>query len=172
MRRIIIALLLCCSIMGETFGKGFHKFVVQKAHPQGMLFFVYPQKAIAFNTSTIKRVSFDFTYLSANSYVTFLSTLKSDSAIKVDSVAIGTEERLQVLSQPTELYRDIKGSKRVLRLQATLDKSVWQQTFTTSSTPIVVYYLSNGAKETFKLPYGNQTREHYTMLFELINTAK
>ena len=134
MRRFIIALLLCCSVISGTFGKSFHKFAIQKAHPQGMLFFVFPQKATAVHATTIKSVKFDFTFLSANSYVTFLSTLKSNSAIKVDSVAIGTENKLQTLSQPTELFRDIKGNKRVLRLQATLNKTACLWWFTTYLT--------------------------------------
>lgn len=172
MRRFIIALLLCCSVISGAFGKSFHKFAIQKTHPQGMLFFVFPQKATAVHATTIKSVKFDFTFLSANSYVTFLSTLKSNSAIKVDSVAIGIENKLQTLSQPTELFRDIKGNKRVLRLQATLNKTAWQQAFTTNNMPLVVYYLSDGTKQTFHFPYGNGTKKHYTMLFELINATK
>ncbi len=172
MRRFTIVLLLCCSIISGAFGKSFHKFAIQKTHPQGMLFFVFPQKATAVQATKVKSVSFDFTFLSANSYVTFLSTLTSNSAIKVDSVAIGTDNKLQKLNEPTELFRDIKGNKRVLRLQATLNKTAWQQAFATNNMPLVVYYLSDGTKETFRLPYGNETKKHYTMLFELINATK
>lgn len=145
---------------------------MQKLHPQGTLFFVFPPKAIAFNATTVKGVLFDFTLLSANSYVTFLSTLKSDSAIKVDSIAIGTEGKQVMLSKPIELFRDVKGSKRILRLESTFDKTLWQEVFSNQNTPLLIYYLSNGAKAIFQCLYDKQVRENYAMLFELINASK
>lgn len=145
---------------------------MQKLHPQGTLFFVFSQKAIAFNATTVKGVLFDFTLLSANSYVTFLSTLKSDSAIKVDSIAIGTEGKQVMLSKPIELFRDVKGSKRILRLESTFDKILWQEVFSNQNTPLVTYYLSNGTKAIFQCLYDKQVRENYAMLFELINASK
>lgn len=172
MRKFIVVLFLYLSVFFCVSGKGFNKFALQKLHPQGTLFFVFPQKAIAFNATTVKGVLFDFTLLSANSYVTFLSTIKSDSAIKVDSIAIGTEGKQVMISKPVELFRDVKGNKRILRLETTFDKILWQEVFSNQSTPLVTYYLSNGTKAIFRVPYGKQVRKNYAMLFELINASK
>ena len=104
--------------------------------------------------------------------MTFLSTLKSDGAIKVDSIAIGTKGKQVKLSKPIELFRDVKGSKRILRLESTFDKTLWQEVFSNQNTPLLIYYLSNGAKEIFQCLYDKQVRENYAILFELINASK
>lgn len=130
MRRLFLVIVLFMALpLGAQNLKGFY---VQKIHPDGLLYFVYPQK-MAELKGDMKlcrgALSYDYTYLDARDSVTLLMTVETNAVFSADSLFVDLPEGVRYACAVEMIYREPWKKAWRCRVRCVLTYDLWERMY-------------------------------------------
>lgn len=141
--------------VGQELG-GFYK---QSIHPEGLLYFIFPQQMPASkNRKSIgkKALSYDYTYLDSRDSVTLLMTMNTTEPFIPDSLIISENGKNPIIKRNlTILYVEAKGKHWVARTKAQMAFEEWIYLYSCKTPP---QYIFTSKEKALSLIYSNNER--------------
>lgn len=130
MRRLFFVIVLFMALpLGAQNLKGFY---VQKIHPDGLLYFVFPQKMAELKRSMKlcrSPLSYDYTYLDARDSVTLLVTVETNTVFGADSLFVDLPDGARYACKVEMIYREPRKKAWRCRARCMLPYDVWERMY-------------------------------------------
>lgn len=151
MKRLFFVLILFAYFpLGAQNLKGFY---VQTMHPEGLLYFVYPQKMTELKgESKLCRgpLSYDYTYLDARDSVTLLFSVESNAAFSADSLFVELPDGGMHAYAIEMIYCEPHKNAWRCRLRCVLHYDEWEQMYRTEPFTLTLFSVKDGTRVSFK----------------------
>lgn len=120
------------------------RFYVQTVHPEGLLYFVFPQKMPRQShekAAVRKPLQYDYTYLDACDSVTLLATVVTGAAFRADSLCIGFASGEQKTTAAEPIYCQPVKHSWESRIRCRLHRDDWERLYR-AEAPFTLTFVS------------------------------
>lgn len=171
MKRLYFFVILLAGLpLGAQNLKGFY---VQKMHPDGLLYFVYPQKMpeVKGGVKLCRGpLSYDYTYLDARDSVTLLVSVETNKAFRADSLFVDLPDGSRYACATEMIYCEPFKNIWKCRLRCVLPYGKWEQMYRTEPFMLTLFTVKDNVRLCFKDKPGvwSKVRARFARLQEMI----
>ncbi|MCB6972422.1 MULTISPECIES: hypothetical protein [Butyricimonas] len=151
MRRLFLVFVLFMALpLGAQNLKGFY---VQKIHPDGLLYFVYPQK-MAEMQGNMKlcrgSLLYDYTYLDARDSVTLLITVETNAVFSTDSLFVDLPDGSRYACAVEMIYCEPRKNAWRCRARCMLTYDVWVRMYKEQPFTLTLFSIKDNVGLCFR----------------------
>lgn len=151
MRRLFFVFVLFMALpLGAQNLKGFY---VQKIHPDGLLYFVYPQKMAEMKgnmKSCRGPLLYDYTYLDARDSVTLLITVETNAIFSTDSLFVDLPDGSRYACAVEMIYCEPHKNAWKCRVRCMLTYDVWVRMYKEQPFTLTLFSIKDNVGLCFR----------------------